>query len=55
MGKHSNVILLDELNIITDSLRHIKETDENYRDILPHTKYVFPTSNKISFLDLKNF
>lgn len=54
MGKHSNIILLDEANIITDSLRHIKETDENYRDILPHTKYVFPTSDKISFLELKD-
>ncbi len=55
MGKHSNFILLDEQNIIIDSLRHIKEINENYRDILPHTKYLFPTSNKISFLDLKNF
>lgn len=55
MGKHSNIILLDNSNIIIDSLRHIKEIDENYRDILPHTKYIFPTSNKISFLDLKNF
>lgn len=55
MGKHSNIILVDESNIIIDSLRHIKETDENYRDILPHTKYIFPTSNKENFLDLKNF
>lgn len=55
MGKHSNIILLDESNIITDSLRHIKETDDNYRDILPHTKYIFPTSNKINFLDVKDF
>lgn len=55
MGKHSNLILLDDLNIIIDSLRHIKETDENYRDILPHTKYIFPSSNKTNFLDLKNF
>lgn len=55
MGKHSNIILLDEANIITDSLRHIKEIDDNYRDILPHVKYIFPTSNKKSFLDLKNF
>ena len=55
MGKHSNVILLDDTNIIIDSLRHIKENDENYRDILPHTKYSFPTSNKISFLELKDF
>ena len=55
MGKHSNIILVDESNIIIDSLRHIKETDENYRDILPHTKYTFPTTNKQNFLDLKNF
>ena len=55
MGKHSNIILLDDSNIIIDSLRHIKEIDENFRDILPHTKYTFPTSNKISFLELKDF
>lgn len=55
MGKHSNIILLDDTNIIIDSLRHIKEIDENYRDILPHTKYVYPTSNKMNFLELKNF
>lgn len=55
MGKHSNIILLDESNVITDSLRHIKEIDDNYRDILPHTKYIFPTSNKINFLDIKDF
>lgn len=55
MGKHSNIILLDDSNIIIDSLRHIKEIDENFRDILPHTKYTFPTSNKISFLESKDF
>lgn len=55
MGKHSNIILLDDSNIIIDSLRHIKEIDENFRDILPHTKYSFPTSDKLSFLELKNF
>lgn len=55
MGKHSNIILLDDTNIIIDSMRHIKENDENYRDILPHTKYNFPTSNKCSFLEVKDF
>ena len=55
MGRHSNIILLDDTNIIIDSLRHIKEVDENFRDILPHTKYIFPTSNKANFLELKNF
>ena len=55
MGKHSNIILLDDINIIIDSLRHIKEIDEDYRDILPHIKYTFPTSNKLNFLETKNF
>jgi len=55
MGKHSNIILLDDNNVIIDSLRHIKEIDENYRDILPHTKYTFPTSDKDNFLELSNF
>lgn len=55
MGKHSNVILLDDNNIIIDSMRHIRELDENFRDILPHTKYSFPTSNKKSFLELRDF
>lgn len=55
MGKHSNIILLDDSNIIIDSLRHIKENDEKFRDILPHTKYYFPTSDKKSFLELQNF
>ena len=55
MGKHSNIILLDDMNIIIDSMRHIKETDENYRDILPHTKYLYPTCEKKDFLELRNF
>lgn len=55
MGKHSNIILLDENNIIVDSLRHIKEVDECYRDILPHTKYVFPSTEKYNFLNLQGF
>lgn len=55
MGKHSNIILLDESNIIIDSLRHIKEDNESFRNILPHTKYIFPISNKSNFLDLRDF
>ena len=55
MGKHSNIILVDETNIIVDSLRHIKSDDELNRSILPHIKYQFPTTNKQDFLDLNNF
>ncbi len=55
MGKHSNVILLDDENIIIDSLRHIKSDSDKFRDILPHTRYLFPASSKLNFLELKNF
>lgn len=55
MGKHSNIILVDETNIIVDSLRHIKSDDELNRSILPHLKYQFPTTTKHDFLDLKDF
>ena len=55
MGKHCNIILLDEQNIIIDSLRHIKQDDEKYRNILPHIKYVFPISEKYNFLDILTF
>ena len=55
MGKHSNIILLQEGNIILDSMRHAKNVDGNYRDILPHSHYVFPTCDKKSFIDLNSF
>lgn len=55
MGKHSNIILLDEQNMIIDSLRHIKHDDDKYRDIFPHTRYVFPESDKYNFLELHDF
>lgn len=55
MGKHSNIILVDETNIIVDSLRHIKSDDELNRSILPHIKYQFPTTTKQDFFDLKDF
>ncbi len=54
MGRHSNIILLDDNNVIIDSLRHIKEIDNTYRNILPHYKYQFPTTNKINFYDINS-
>ena len=55
MGKHCNIILLDETNIIVDSLRHISQDDSSLRSIVPHIKYSYPTSNKQNFLDISNF
>ena len=59
MGKHSNIILLDEQNIIVDSLRHIKQDIEHEnvkcRDILPHVRYNFPISEKYNFFEIHDF
>ena len=56
MGKHCNVVLVDESNIIIDSLRHIYGDDnELTRNIAPHQKYTFPPSSKLNFLDLISF
>ena len=48
MGKHSNVILLNDL-IVIDSLRHLNKFDNSTRDIFPGSKYQFITSNKYDF------
>lgn len=50
MGKHSNVLLLNESGYIIDTLRHV---DSN-RELLPAHEYTLPESNKTSFLDLDN-
>lgn len=55
MGKHSNIILADENNIIIDSLRHTSTEENSNRDIYPTSKYIFPASNKYSFLKLADF
>jgi predicted ribosome quality control (RQC) complex YloA/Tae2 family protein len=54
MGKHCNVILLDEQNTIIDSLRHINNED-SFRTIVPHAAYVYPTTSKYNFLDCLTF
>ena len=55
MGKHSNIILLNENNIIIDSLRHLDSSSNSLRDILPAHPYEFPEANKANFLDVDNF
>ena len=55
MGKHSNIILVDEKNIIIDSLRHTSVEEHSNRDVYPTSKYIFPETTKYSFLELKNF
>ena len=56
MGRHCNIILVDENNIIIDSLRHISSSDnELSRNIIPHVKYIYPTTNKLNFLEVTDF
>lgn len=57
MGKHSNVILLNDKNIIIDSLRHLDSFSNSCRDILPAHEYVNPPADKLDIckISLKNF
>ena len=49
MGKHSNIILLNNKNIIIDSIKHFDVSSGSLRDIMPAREYIFPSSNKKDF------
>lgn len=51
MGKHSNIILLNENNKIIDSLRHLDTNSGSLRDIMPAREYLFPSSDKKDFFE----
>lgn len=55
MGKHSNIILLNDSSKIIDSMRHLDISSNSTRDILPARAYLFPTTEKNSFLKLNAF
>lgn len=55
MGKHSNIILLNDSSKIIDSMRHLETSSNATRDILPARAYTFPATDKISFLKLDSF
>ena len=46
MGKHSNILLLDEKNKIIDTLKHFSKENGSYRNIMPKFDYEFPISDK---------
>lgn len=54
MGKHSNIILINNSGKIIDSIRHIDSTN-SYREIIPSHQYSLPNTDKYDFLALKNF
>ena len=49
MGKHCNIILLDDQNIIIDSMRHINNENATHI-VVPHIKYTYPKITKKDFL-----
>ncbi len=55
MGKHSNIILLNNNNIIIDSLRHLDSSSNSTRDILPAHPYELPEITKLDFLSVQSF
>lgn len=54
MGKHCNIILIDDDNTIIDSLRHINNENSS-RVVVPHIKYSYPEPTKQNFLECTNF
>lgn len=54
MGKHSNIILLNQNNKIIDSLRHLDISMNSNRDIMPTREYIFPNSDKKDFYKINS-
>ena len=53
MGKHSNIIFIDEKNMIIDSIKHISNQVSSVREVLPGRTYIAPPGKgKISLNDL---
>ena len=44
MGKHSNIILINNKNIILESIKHISHDKSSVREVLPSKKYFLPPS-----------
>ena len=54
MGKHSNIILINQAEKIIDAMRRI-DSKNSYREILPSRIYILPKSEKADLLKIKDF
>jgi len=55
MGKHSNIILVNDQDVILDSVKHISYDKSSVRQVLPGKSYSMPPSqDKISPLELSS-
>lgn len=53
MGKHSNIIFLDDSGMIIDSIKHISNQVSSVREVLPGRTYLAPPAKgKISLYDI---
>jgi predicted ribosome quality control (RQC) complex YloA/Tae2 family protein len=53
MGKHSNIILLNDTNKIIDSIKHVDNTISSIREVLPAREYVYPENqDRYNFLGM---
>lgn len=54
MGKHSNILLLNNENIIVDCIKHIGSNMNRYREVIPGADYVMPpVKDKINTLSIQ--
>ena len=54
MGKHCNIIILNDENKIIDSLRHINNENSTHI-IVPHISYSYPSISKKNFINCSSF
>lgn len=56
MGRYSNVILVDQDNLIVDLIKHVPSSLNRYRILMPGQEYVFPptTGKKNPFSDFSD-
>lgn len=53
MGKYSNIVLVNESNVILDAIKHVSSEKSRFREILPGEIYLYPPkSEKISLLNI---
>lgn len=53
MGRHSNIILIDNNNVVLDCIKHIGHDTSSVREVLPGREYILPPSQgKIDTLEL---
>ncbi|MBR4719830.1 MAG: NFACT family protein [Lachnospiraceae bacterium] len=48
MGKHSNIIFLDDKNMVIDSIKHISSAVSSVREVLPGRDYFIPNTQEKS-------